>query len=114
MERRDWDERNALQKGFTLIELLVVIVILGILAAVVVFAVQGIGDKGQGSACKIDRRTIKTAQEAHFARFGTYTTEAGLVTGGFLEDESDYYDITPATPSTSYGVVNTDSRCAGV
>jgi general secretion pathway protein G len=102
-ERREWSERNALQKGFTLIELLVVIVILGILAAVVVFAVQGIGDKGQGSACSIDRRTIKTAQEAAFAKNGAYTTEAGLVAGGFLEAVSTYYDVTLTSP-TAYTV----------
>lgn len=35
-----WGEKNLAAKGFTLIELLVVIVILGILAAVVVFAVD--------------------------------------------------------------------------
>ena len=34
-------------EGFTLIELLIVIVILGILATVVVFAVGGITDRGQ-------------------------------------------------------------------
>ncbi|MGW5532330.1 type II secretion system protein, partial [Streptomyces xanthochromogenes] len=38
------------QDGFTLIELLVVIVILGVLAAIVVFSVRGIGDKGHKSA----------------------------------------------------------------
>ena len=38
-------------KGFTLVELLIVIVILGILATIVVFAVRGITDKGQKSAC---------------------------------------------------------------
>jgi len=33
------------EHGFTLIELLVVIIILGVLSAVVVFAVRGAGDK---------------------------------------------------------------------
>ncbi|MTA14881.1 MAG: prepilin-type N-terminal cleavage/methylation domain-containing protein, partial [Actinobacteria bacterium] len=37
--------------GFTLVELLIVIVILGILATVTVFAVRGITDQGQTSAC---------------------------------------------------------------
>lgn len=43
------------QGGFTLIELLVVIIILGVLSSVVVFAVGGIGDKGQAAAYATDR-----------------------------------------------------------
>ena len=38
--------------GFTLTELLIVIVILGVLAGIVVFAVGGITDRGEMSACK--------------------------------------------------------------
>ncbi|MGQ0743236.1 MAG: ABC transporter substrate-binding protein [Acidimicrobiales bacterium] len=87
--------RNQLpdQRGFTLIELLVVIIILGILAAVVVFAVGGVGDKGKSSAYAIDARTLRTAEEAHLAQFGTYATEAQLVTAGLLSEESSYHDI---------------------
>ena len=64
------------QSGFTLIELLVVIAILGVLAGVVVFSVSGIGDKGQDSACKIDKRTIKTAAEAFQAQNACYPKSA--------------------------------------
>ena len=88
------------EKGFTLIELLVVIVILGILAAVVVFAVGGIGDKGQESACRIDERTLRTAEEAYAAQSvadggggGNYGTETELVGGGFLSEESEYHQV---------------------
>lgn len=52
------------QGGFTLIELLVVIAILGILAGVVVFAVGNINESAKLNACKIERRTMKTAVEA--------------------------------------------------
>ena len=81
------------EDGFTLIELLVVIVILAILAAVVVFAVQGVGDKGEAAAKAIDARTLRTAEEAYFARNGRYGTEAELVAGGFLSEESSSHKV---------------------
>jgi general secretion pathway protein G len=55
------------ESGFTLIELLMVIVILGVLAGIVVFAVGGITDKGELSACKSDVKTVTTAVEAYYA-----------------------------------------------
>ena len=58
-------------KGFTLVELLIVIVILGILATVTVFAVRGITDKGQTSACNTDKATLQTAVESYFAQYGS-------------------------------------------
>jgi len=55
------------ESGFTLIELLIVIVILGILAGIVVFAVGGITDRGTTSACKSDKKNVEVAQEAYYA-----------------------------------------------
>ncbi len=78
--------------GFTLIELLIVIVILGILAAVVVFAVSGITDRGQDSACAADKNTLEVAQEASFAQDNTYRAEAALQTDGFIREQSTLYD----------------------
>ena len=66
-------------EGFTLIELLVVIVILGILAAIVVFAVGGITDRGNQSACKSDLKNVEVAQEAYVAKNAAY---AGVVDDG--------------------------------
>jgi len=84
-------------RGFTLVELLIVVVILGILATVTVFAVRGITDKGQESACDTDRRILEVAVETWYADETTATagdpTEAGMVTAGFLRDESALYDI---------------------
>ena len=73
--------RSALrnENGFTLIELLMVIVILGILSGIVVFAVGGITDKGQTSACKADLSTVATAEEAYYAQNGHYGALADLV-----------------------------------
>jgi general secretion pathway protein G len=55
------------QDGFTLIELLIVIVILGVLAGIVVFAVNGINDRGDVAACKSDVKNVEVAVEAYYA-----------------------------------------------
>jgi prepilin-type N-terminal cleavage/methylation domain-containing protein len=49
------------EEGFTLIELLIVIVVLGILAAVVVFALGGVTGQSAVAACKADAKTVETA-----------------------------------------------------
>jgi prepilin-type N-terminal cleavage/methylation domain-containing protein len=69
-ERRDRSEEG----GFTLIELLIVIVILGILAAIVVFAVQNLTGQSSKAACQSQYKTLETAQEAYKAQIGSYAT----------------------------------------
>ena len=98
--------KRADQRGFTLIELLVVVVILGILAAVVVFAVRGTGDKGAASAVITDRRTIRTAEEAFCAKNGRFGTEQELVAQQFLSEESTLNDVTVSTGGGPCGNTN--------
>ena len=113
--------------GFTLIELLVVIIILGILAAVVVFAVGGVGDKGQQAACKIDTRTLRTAEEAYSAQpapnggGGSYTADEGrLVSAGFLSEQSTLHNVVlkdpdgtgPLTATQGFDIVIQDAAAA--
>ena len=84
MMKRIWDRRDS-EGGFTLVELLVVIVILGILAAVAVFSVGGITDKGKQSACKADVSSVTTASEAYYAKNSAYAADiAALVAAKFL------------------------------
>jgi prepilin-type N-terminal cleavage/methylation domain-containing protein len=72
------------EKGFTLIELLIVIVILGVLAAIVVFSVSGITDRGKTSACKADVETVTTAVEAFYAQTGAYPVSSANLIPGYL------------------------------
>lgn len=69
MDQRELTTKKK-DKGFTLVELLIVIVILGILAGVVVFAVAGVTSQAEGNACATTRKTIQTAIESSRASDG--------------------------------------------
>jgi general secretion pathway protein G len=111
-------KKRAGEGGFTLIELLIVIVILGILAAVVVFAVGGISDKGKKSACLSDVKTIETAQEAYYAAAnlgnGSYAGSVGdLVTAKLIRNNVGGNGYTVTTDSSG-AVTATPANCAGL
>ncbi|MEU8487079.1 prepilin-type N-terminal cleavage/methylation domain-containing protein [Streptomyces sp. NPDC048641] len=89
-DHRRFSLRARGQDGFTLIELLVVIVILGVLAAIVVFSVRGIGDKGRKNAVAADAATLRTAEESYCAKHGHYGTADDLQVDGLLSGEPAY------------------------
>ncbi|HVU91919.1 MAG TPA: prepilin-type N-terminal cleavage/methylation domain-containing protein [Jatrophihabitans sp.] len=89
LERIREARRN--ESGFTLIELLIVIVILGVLAGIVVFAVSNFNDDGKAAACKSDVKNVEIAQEAYYAKApsGTHVYAASvdaLVTAKYLKE----------------------------
>ena len=101
--------------GFTLIELLIVIVVLGILAAVVVFSLGSVTSKSAVSACQADGATVNTAMAAYTANNGASTfTQADLLAttnGGpylqsFPNNTAHYlFELGPksiGTPSKTY------------
>ena len=69
--------------GFTLIEILIVIVVLGVLAAIVVFALGGFTTQSARSACRTDAKTVDVAVSAFRTQHPdtSQVTESGLSTG---------------------------------
>jgi prepilin-type N-terminal cleavage/methylation domain-containing protein len=104
------------EEGFTLIELLIVIVVLGILAAVVVFALGGVTGQSAQSACNADAKTVATAIAAYQAdgnalsglTQSALTTKAAAVTGSpFLQSwPSNAGHYTISLDSTNVGDVD--------
>ena len=91
------DHKNVLQRGFTLVELLIVIVILGILAGIVVFAVGNLTSNAKTNACATEKSTISTALEAYKANVGRYPTAADA--GGAPATAMDMLDGVHAAPA---------------
>jgi prepilin-type N-terminal cleavage/methylation domain-containing protein len=89
--------------GFSLVELLVVIVILGVLATVVVFAVRGLVDGTDETACDSERHVVGTAVETWFAKnpgltmpatgVGPDRYEVTLVNAGLIRAPSTFLEL---------------------
>jgi general secretion pathway protein G len=93
--RQRRDERGD-EGGFTLIELLIVVVILGILAAIVVFAVQNFTGTSAQASCKTDYKSVETAAEAYKANTGIYPADVGALVPTYLKE--------PPTNGTHYTI----------
>jgi len=75
-------EQTVFERGFSLVELLIVIVILGILAGIVVFAVGNMTSNAKATGCDAEKTTIRTALETYKANTGVYPTAAAAGGGG--------------------------------
>jgi prepilin-type N-terminal cleavage/methylation domain-containing protein len=83
-------EKHIEEGGFTLIELLIVVIILGILAAIVVFSVTGLTNNASARSCQATVKTVDTAAEAYYAQNGTGATLLGQLVPGFLHQDANF------------------------
>jgi general secretion pathway protein G len=94
MERRKSGEAS--EYGFTLIELLIVIIVLGILAAIVVFSLSGVSGQSKTAACTTDAKTVEVAADAYQAKNGSWppaAADASELVGG----TNDYLKSVPTS-----------------
>lgn len=91
--------------GFTLIELLIVIVVLGILAAVVVFALGSVTGQSAQAACNADAKTVETAMAAYNAKVGSYPSATITDTASSNAAQmGPYLRSWPNNPGTNYTI----------
>lgn len=93
---------NDADEGFTLIELLIVVIVLGILAAIVIFAVSTTRGSAVSATCRTDVRAIMRAAEMVRVVSGSYPAdEPAFVPNPLKEWPGGAVTTTNGTTSTS-------------
>lgn len=102
----------SLRKGFTLIELLVVIAVLGVLAGVLLIAINPLEQlaRGRDSGRKTAVGQLANATQAYYtARSGTYLAESATWIGGVSSSLVSSGELKNAPAAIAYGVGGTSA-----
>jgi general secretion pathway protein G len=87
--------------GFTLMELLIVVVVLGVLAGIVVFALSSVTAQAAVAACNTDASSVETAANAYTAKVGTPPTDISQLKGAYLRSLPSSQDYTISIDSAT-------------
>jgi general secretion pathway protein G len=82
--RAEGKEPGLIDSGFTLIELLIVIVVLGILAAVVIFALSSVSGQSRQSSCNADAKSVEVAAAAMHTQTGSWPATVNALVPTYL------------------------------
>jgi type II secretion system protein G len=91
------------QKGFTIVELLIVIVVIGMLAAIIIVAFNGITFKAQETSVKQDMKNISKQLEIYRIDDGRYPTSTTLQQIG-IKVNKQTYGVNPTGATIFYCV----------
>jgi prepilin-type N-terminal cleavage/methylation domain-containing protein len=108
--------RQTRQRGFTLLELLVVLAIIGLLAGIIMLALNSARNKARDAKRAGDMRQMITALEQYYSQRSSYPTgTASIAAGGALLSDSNsfnggsepfvpnYIPLLPAAPKPNDG-----------
>lgn len=115
------NKHSSKNNGFTIVELLIVIVVIGILAAIVIVAFNGVQDRAKWSKAQSDLNSINKAIQLYYAENGAYPATAtppnwswryscatGVGSGGsaFIPGIDSVVDSLPQAPCSVTGTNN--------
>jgi general secretion pathway protein G len=109
--------------GFTLLEMLIVMVIVGVLAGVVVYAIGGIGKASAVTACRADYKTVEIAEAAYEEQegkpagsvqdlVGLWLREAPVANGYVIAVDPNYGDVTVQSLNPAHSAQPGSTNCA--